>query len=44
MHQQLQQVREAVVDRSLPRQAAKILQPHATSVDADLKEAAQVIL
>ncbi len=42
MHQQLQQAREAVVDRSLPRQTAKIVQPHATSLDADLQEAAQV--
>lgn len=44
MHQQLQQAREAAVDRSIPRQTAKILQPHATSLDADLQEAAQAKL
>ena len=44
MHLQLQQAREAIVDRSIPRQTAKILQPHATSLDADLQEAAQVRL
>ena len=44
MHLQLQQAREAIVDRSVPRQTAKILQPHATSLDADLQEAAQVRL
>lgn len=42
MHQVLQHAREAAVDRSLPKQEPTALQPHSTSLDADLAEAAKV--
>ena len=44
LHQQLQQTREAVVDRSMPKQKARAVQAHGTSIDADLEQAAQVLL